>query len=112
MSKLTDYVQSKGKGIPFMEGREKEDLRSLLDSEVTIKDYDFLNGDNGEYAVFIIAEDDTKFYFGSSVVTDALKDLDNAGLKEDVRAEGLKVKLVERISKNGKRKYIGVTYID
>ena len=58
MSKLTDYIKQKQTKLEIMEGREKEDLKSLLEKEIHINDFDFLNGEDGTYAVFTIAEDE------------------------------------------------------
>lgn len=112
MSKLTDYLKTKNSKLEIMEGKEKEDLKSILDKIVHINNFDFLTGDDGDYAVFTIAEDEKSFYFGSSIITDMLKDLEKEGLKQDVINEGVAVKLVEKKSKTSKRTYIAVEIID
>lgn len=108
---LQDYLKQKHGKLAIMEGKEKEDLKSLLNKEITINDYDFLNGEDGIYAVFTIKEDEKCFYFGSSIITDELKGIDEAGLKEELKQEGLKVKFVEKKAKNSSRKYIAVEFI-
>lgn len=112
MGKLQEFIKNKSNKISIMEGREKDDIRSLLEKTVTINNFDFLVGDNGKYAVFTIKEDEGAFYFGSSVVTDELEQIESNGLKQEVIEEGLKVKLEERKTKNGKRTYIAMTYVD
>lgn len=112
MSKLTDYIKQKQTKLEIMEGREKEDLKSLLEKEIHINDFDFLNGEDGTYAVFTIAEDEKYFYFGSSIITDLLIDIEKQGLKDELKLEGLGVKLVEKKSKTSKRNYIAVEYLD
>lgn len=111
MSRLNDYLKNKNSKLDIMEGREKEDLKSLLDKEVHINNFDFLTGDDGIYAVFTIAEDEKSFYFASSILTEDLQAIEKEGLKEDVQNEGLGIKLEERKSKNTKRTYIAVNYI-
>lgn len=111
MSNLTDYLKNKTQKITIMEGREKRDLKELLRKQVTIDNYDFLSGTDGLYAVFTIKEDETSFYFGSSVLTDDLVGIDQAGLKQEVINEGLKIELEERKSKNSNRTYIAVNFI-
>ena len=86
-----------GKGIEFMEGRNKGEAEELLDRTVTIRNFDFINGENGEYAVFIIDEDEENFYFAGSVLTDNLKQLVPA--KEQIISEGLPTKFTQRKSK-------------
>ena len=77
-------------GIKFMSERTKGDIHELIGQKVTIKDYDFLTGDNGDYVVFIVDEIKDSFYFGGSVLTNNLKAL-SAEDKEEVRANGLPV---------------------
>lgn len=96
-----------GKGIEFMEGRSKGEAEELLDRTVTIRNFDFINGENGEYAVFIIDEDEENFYFAGSVLTDNLKQLVPA--KEQIIEEGLPTKFTQRKSK-AKRNYTAVEF--
>lgn len=109
MSNLKELATSlnSGKGINFMEGREKGDTADIIGKNVTIVDFDFISGDNGDYAVFILAEDKKKFYFGGSVITNALKELEH--VKADVQAEGLPARLVEKKSKKN-RAYTSVEF--
>lgn len=112
MSKFTDYLKNKHSRLEIMEGREKADVQDILDKNVHINNFDFLTGEDGEYAVFTIVEDENNFYFASSVLTQELKDIQNDGMKEDAIAETISIKLYERKSKNGKRTYIAVEYVD
>lgn len=95
-------------GIKFMSERTKGDIHELIGQKVTIKDYDFLTGDNGDYVVFIVDEIKDSFYFGGSVLTNNLKTLSEED-KEEVRANGLPVEIYEAKSKN-KRNYIGAKF--
>lgn len=97
-----------GKGIVFMEGRTKGEMEELLDRVVTIRDYAFINGTDGEYVVFIIDEEPKTFYFGGTVLTNNLKSLTKEDYEELVE-EGLPTLLTQRTSK-GKRKYIAVEF--
>ena len=97
-----------GKGIEFMEGRTKGETEELLDKIVTIRDYAFITGDDGEYAVFIIDQVKDKFYFGGKVLTDNLKSFDLSDHAE-VIAEGLPTKFSSRKSK-AKRNYVAVEF--
>ena len=97
-----------GKGIEFMEGRTKGNAESLQGKVVTIRDYAFITGTDGEYVVFIIDEDEKAFYFGGKVLTDNMK-----GFTEDehseIIAEGLPARFDTRKSKN-KRNYTSVEF--
>lgn len=97
-----------GKGIEFMSERTKGELDELLDKECTIVDFAFINGQEGEYAVFIVKEIEDSFYFGSSVVTEKLKALEED--LEEVKKEGLPVIFKEVKSKKTKRKYINCEF--
>lgn len=112
MSKFTDYLKNKHSRLEIMEGKEKADVQDLLDKVIHIDNFDFLTGDDGEYAVFTVKETEGLFYFASSVLTQELKDIENDGMKEDALSETIAVKLYERKSKNGKRTYIAVEYVD
>lgn len=96
--------------LPFMEGREKNDLVNLHEKTVTVSDYGFLkNEDGGDYACFICTEDRENFYFGGTVLTERLKELEKDGFHEDVKKEGLPVRFEKKMSKN-KRAYTNVIF--
>ena len=97
-----------GKGIEFMDKRTKGETEELLDKVVTIRDYAFIEGTEGEYAVFIIDENDEKFYFGGKVITDNLKAFTEEEHEELIK-EGLPTLFSQRTSKS-KRKYISVEF--
>lgn len=98
-----------GKGISFMEGRERGSIDELLGKTVTIRDYAFLEGQDGEYAVFIIDEDKDSFFFGGSVLTENLKNL-SAEAKIECQNEGLPTLMEKRQSKKTKRTYTSVEF--
>lgn len=97
-----------GKGIEFMEGRTKGETEELLEKTITIRDYAFITGTDGEYVVFIIDEDPKTFFFGGKVLTDNLKALTEVE-HEELKADGLPTYITQRTSKN-KRKYIAVEF--
>ena len=97
-----------GKGIEFMNGRTKGEMEELLDKVVTIRDYAFISGTDGEYVVFIIDEIKDEFFFGGKVLTDNLKSLTEEE-HEELKTEGLPTLVSQRTSRN-KRKYIGVEF--
>ena len=89
--------------LPFMEGREKGETRELLGTVNTITEYGFLPNDQGEvYACFIVQERPGKFYFGGTVITDRLTQLETEGYHDAVNAEGLPVLMTEKKSKNNR----------
>ena len=100
-------------GLPFMDGREKLEVTGeVLNNTLTVDDYGYLEGDDGDYVVISLREYPKHFIYGGSVVTDAFKKLE-----EKIGAEnmaqliqyGLTFRLSELISKN-KRKYIRISF--
>lgn len=87
------------KGIPFMEGRDKGKLRDMTDRVLHIVDYGFIDGDHGRFAVIAFAEDEGKFYFGNSILTEMLEEVDEDGMREELAQEP--VVLTMRMSKDG-----------
>lgn len=115
---MKDYLISKiqeatnGNIIDFMVGRKKGEEHPPLKQVLTIENYDFLQGENGEYAVVIFKEDKENFYFMGSVVTEKLKKVDNALLpseKDEMLSLGIEV-VFEQVTSKSKRKYMDVIF--
>ena len=110
---INEVQQITASGLPFMEGKEKLEVKgNILNNVLTVDDYGFLEGEEGEYVVIALKEYPQHFIYGSSVVTQAFKTLEET-LDEEERAfileKGLTFKLTEVVSKN-KRKYIKLTF--
>ena len=112
---LREVAKSLQNSLPFMEGREKGELKRLYDDNFTIREYGFMKdsdektGEDKDYACFIVDEDEQNFYFGGQVLTEHLQELDNLGYHEEVNKEGLPVRFGLKKSKN-KREYTTVTF--
>ena len=100
---------NQNEGIPFMKGRTKGEVSELLGQVVTIRDFDFLDGQDGTYVVFIVDEIGDSFFFGGSVLTDNLKNL-SAEAKIECQNEGLPTLMEKRQSKKTKRTYTSVEF--
>ena len=110
MKSLRDRAKEFSVQLPFMDGREKGELKELIGQVSTISEYGFLPSDKGgNYAVFTVAERSNKFYFGGMVLTDQLEQLEAEGYHEAIVAEGLPVLFEEKKSKN-KQTYTNVTF--
>ena len=110
---INQVSQITASGLPFMEGKEKLEVTgNILNNVLTVDDYGFLEGEEGEYVVIALKEYPQHFIYGPSVVTQAFKTLEET-LNEAERAfileKGLTFKLTEVVSKN-KRKYIKLTF--
>lgn len=106
---LKDRAKEFSVQLPFMEGRDKADVKELIGTVNTITDYGFLTSEDGDYAVFIVKERAKSFYFGGTVLTDQLQQLEAEGYHEEIVTEGLPMLLTEKKSKNN-RTYMNVEF--
>lgn len=108
---LKERAKEMSAQLPVMEGREKGDTSELLGQISTITDYGFLPNEAGEpYAVFITKERPNKFYFGGTVLTARLSDLDSEGYHDEITKDGLPVLFTESKSKKSNRNYINAEF--
>lgn len=97
--------------LPLMEGREKGETNELIATVCTITDYGFLPNDAGEaYAVFTVKEIPDKFFFGGSVLTARLTELEVDGYHDVIVEEGLPVLMTNAKSKKNNRAYVNVEF--
>ena len=107
---LKDRAKEFSVSLPFMEGRDKGDVKELVGQVSTIADYGFLAGEEGhDYVVFVVKERTDKFFFGGTVLTDQLQQLEAEGYHDAIIDEGLPMLLTEKKSKN-KRSYVNVEF--
>ena len=100
---------NKKAGIKFMDGREKGTIQDLYNVPVTVIDFGFLKGLDGEYLVFIIRENKEDFYFGATVITDCFKHFTEQE-KEEIQKEGIPILISETKNRKGNRKYQTVLF--
>lgn len=98
-----------GKGIPFMDGREKGDTQTLAGKEWHISDFGFIKGDNGEFAVAIFEEDAERFYFLNNILTEMLQKVAAAGKRDELPAQRIRFEV--RPNKQGKREYMTFEFV-
>lgn len=104
---------NKGKGIPFMDNSTKIDIPQ--GEKLTITDYGFIHGEDGDFAVLQFAEHKNSFAFGNSIITDNLKQMEqDFNDKSDVLFALADVKVVfsKRKNKAGKREYMSVEFVE
>jgi len=85
-----------------------EDKKAIEDAEVLLLDWVIKKskfGENREYAVIKFQDTVSGKKFGvtmgSNAIVDLLKNIENMGLKEKVKTEGVVVKFVKKKSKSG-----------
>lgn len=112
MKNLKERLLSLNSGVEFMEGRDKKEIP--LNVQLTVENYDYLQGEDGDFAVIIFKEDKDNFYFGSSVSTKKLKLIDDNFNEDEINQmlenSEIIVEFSERKSKN-KRKYTDMKFI-
>lgn len=95
--------------IPFMENRTKGE--ELPQKEIlTIDDFGYIKGENGEFVVLSFKEKPEYFYFGGGVVTDKIHHFDGEDNMDTIREDGLPVLFEKKINKKGKREYMNCEF--
>ena len=98
------------KGIPFMEGAEKKDLKDIFGQVVHIVDYGYINGRDGKFACIKLAEYDNAFFFGNSIITDMLLEVDKDGMKSELADQG--IIFSQKTSKETNRDYTAFEFVE
>lgn len=108
---LRDRAKEFSAQLPLMEGKDKGDIKELIATVNTITDYGFLPNEAGEpYAVITVKEHPNKFFFGGSVLTARLTELDADGYHDAVVEEGLPVLMTYAKGKKSNRQYVNVVF--
>lgn len=98
-------------GLPFMEGRTNGTLEN--GEIVTINQIGYLESEDGEYVVFTTKEDETKFYYGGSVVTEKIKELEKVltvAEMQELLDNGIETLFEKKKSKSTKREFTTCTF--
>lgn len=107
---VMEFLRQQSAQLPLMEGKEKGDIKQILDTPLTVTDYGFLNNEAGEpYAVFTTAEFPHFFFFGGTVPTDRFLLMDQSGYREDILGGNLKVVLSEKRARKSGKIYVDMT---
>lgn len=95
------------KGIPFMDGRTKGNISSLVGEVLHIEDFGFINQEGSTYPVIAFAEHPDEFYFGGAVLNDILIQVDRDGMRDELKMQPIMLKMAQ--SKRG-RTYMSVEF--
>lgn len=101
------FEKFSNKGVPFMDGAEKQDISTVYGHALHITDFGFINGDNGEFGVVQFAEHPGKFFFVNKITTEMLREV-----REDDKRDELANEVIifeQRTSQNG-RIYTAFTF--
>lgn len=97
------------KGIPFMDGRTKGNISSLVGEVLHVEDFGFISQEGSTYPVIAFKEHPTDFYFGGAVLNDILTQVDRDGMREALKTQPLTLKM--SMSKKG-RPYMNVEFVE
>lgn len=97
------------KGIPFMDGRTKGDIASLVGEVLHIEDFGFITKEDSAYPVIAFREHPAEFYFGGKVLSEILAQVDNDGMRDELRNQPVTLKMMR--SKRG-RAYMSVEFVE
>lgn len=97
------------KGIPFMDGRTKGNISSLVGESLHIEDFGFISQEDSTYPVIAFKEYPSAFYFGGAVLNDILTQIDRDGMRAELKTQPVVLKMVT--SKKG-RTYMSVEFIE
>lgn len=98
-SKLNEFVKGMVSGSKLMENREKVTTDDVVGLELTMRDFEMLNSENGKFPVIIFDELPDKFYMGGKVLGEICTGIDANGLHESLVAEGLHIMLSVKLTK-------------
>jgi hypothetical protein len=103
------FEKFSNKGIPFMDGRTKGNISSLVGEVLHIDDFGFINQEGSTYPVISFAEHPAEFYFGGAVLNDILIQVDRDGMREELKMQPITLKMAQ--SKRG-RTYMSVEFTE
>lgn len=103
------FTKFANKGIPFMDGRVKGNISSLVGEVLHVEDFGFIAQEDSTYPVIAFKEHPTDFYFGGAVLNDILAQVDRDGMRGELREQPIMLKMVK--SKKG-RTYMGVEFVE
>lgn len=101
------FTKFANKGIPFMDGRTKGNIASLVGEVLHVEDFDFISQGDSAYPVVAFVEHPTEFYFGGAVLNDILAQVDRDGMREALKEQPLTLEM--STSKRG-RSYMNVKF--
>lgn len=103
------FEKFSNKGIPFMDGRTKGNITSLVGEVLHIEDFGFISQEGSTYPVIAFIEHPNEFYFGGTVLNEILIQVDRDGMRDELKLQPIVLKMAQ--SKKG-RTYMSVEFIE
>ena len=97
------------KGIAFMDGATKGDIKSHLGKVLHIAEFGFIQGEDAPFGVVRFSEIEGEFFFVNAITTAMLKQVEKDGMAEALTEQG--VVFTKHVSKKN-REYIGFEFVN
>lgn len=97
------------KGIAFMDGAIKGDIKSHLDEVLHIAEFGFIQGEDAPFGVVRFSEIIGEFFFMNAITTAMLKQVEKDGMVDALVEQG--IVFTKHVSKKN-REYIGFKFVD
>lgn len=112
MTKITELAKSIVGGSKLMQGRKKLSTDDVLGIALTMRDFEILHSaDGNEFPIVIFDEIPDGYYGGGKILSDICTGIENGGMHADLIADGLKIILGRKITRNNKT-CVTVTILD
>lgn len=106
MKDFLERVKELNNRSSLMDGKEKGANIEIEGKTVTLSDYEFRKDERGEtYAVYTVKEIENTFFFAGMDLSQKLVTLDEEGYKEQIKKQGLPMKLHKLKTKKGREFY-------
>ena len=106
---MSYFDKFNNKGVPFMDGAEKKDLKEIFGKQVHIVDYGYINGRDGKFAVLKLAEYENAFFFANAIITEMLQQVDMDNMKAKLANQT--IVFSEKTSKETNRNYTAFEFV-
>ena len=101
MSRLSEMAKAKMNGCALMTGREKAE--TITDEIVTLTDIDIIKSEKGDFAVYLVKEENGKYFNGGQAITELGKEIvSDEELMTDLHTNGLKVRFSKTKTRSGR----------
>ena len=98
-----------GKGVPFMDDRDKGEKADIIGKELHFDEFDFIKTENGRCAVATFKELPETFYFMNEVVTNMLDQVRKDGQEDKIQYATVVFSMKE--NQKGNREYFNYEFI-
>lgn len=104
MSNIKDFAKGIIGGSKLMNGRKKLSTDDIIGVVLTMRDFELLNGNDGDvFPVIIFDEIPDGYYCGGKILSDMCTGIENGGMHNDLTVDGLRIILGRKLTRNNKQ---------